>query len=92
MWTIFFGWRRTSATAATTAATGTTFLTKDSGLPSNFTNVVKGVDAKRAWFGTDKGLAYYDGVNWAVYRPSLTTGKPEMTVRDAKGQGYVQSL
>ncbi len=62
------------------------FLTKDSGLPSNFTNVVKGVDAKRAWFGTDKGLAYYDGVNWAVYRPSLTTGKPEMTVRDEKGE------
>ena len=61
------------------------FLTKDSGLPSNFTNVIKGVDANRAWFGTDKGLAYYDGVNWAVYRPSLTTGKPEMTVRDAKG-------
>jgi ligand-binding sensor domain-containing protein len=61
------------------------FLTKDSGLPSNFTNVVKGVDANRAWFGTDKGLAYYDGVNWAVYRPSLTTHKPEMTVRDAKG-------
>jgi ligand-binding sensor domain-containing protein len=61
------------------------FLTKDSGLPSNFTNVVKGVDANRAWFGTDKGLAYYDGVNWAVYRPSLTTGKPEMTIRDAKG-------
>ena len=61
------------------------FLTKDSGLPSNFTNVVKGVDAIRAWFGTDKGLAYYDGVNWAVYRPSLTTHQPEMTVRDAKG-------
>jgi len=61
------------------------FLTKDSGLPSNFTNVVKGVDGKRAWFGTDKGLAYYDGTNWAVYRPSLVTGKPEMTVRDAKG-------
>jgi ligand-binding sensor domain-containing protein len=61
------------------------FLTKDSGLPSNFTNVVKGVDARRAWFGTDKGLAYYDGVNWAVYTPSLKTGKPEMTVRDAEG-------
>lgn len=61
------------------------FLTKDSGLPSNFTNVVKGVDANRVWFGTDKGLAYYDGVNWAVYRPSLTSGEPEMTVRDAKG-------
>jgi ligand-binding sensor domain-containing protein len=61
------------------------FLTRDSGLPSNFTNVVKGVDANRAWFGTDKGLAYYDGVNWAVYRPSLTTRQPEMTVRDAKG-------
>jgi len=62
------------------------FLTKDSGLPSNFTNVVKGVDAHRAWFGTDKGLAYYDGTNWVVYRPSLTTGKPEMTVRDADGK------
>jgi ligand-binding sensor domain-containing protein len=61
------------------------FLTKDSGLPSNFTNFVKGLDANRAWFGTDKGLAYYDGVNWAVYRPSLTDGKPEMTVRDEKG-------
>jgi ligand-binding sensor domain-containing protein len=61
------------------------FLTKDSGLPSNFTNFVKGVDAHRAWFCTDKGLAYYDGANWAVYRPSLTTGKPEMLVRDAQG-------
>ena len=62
------------------------FLTKDSGLPSNFTNVVRGVDANRAWFGTDKGLAYYDGVNWAVYRPSLSTHRPEMTVRDAQGK------
>jgi ligand-binding sensor domain-containing protein len=62
------------------------FLTKDSGLPSNFTNLVKGVDANRAWFCTDKGLAYYDGTNWSVYRPSLTTGKPEMTVRDVKGR------
>ncbi|MDE3187116.1 MAG: regulator [Acidobacteriota bacterium] len=61
------------------------FLTKDSGLPSNFTNNVKGVDANHAWFCTDRGLAYYDGVNWAVYRPSLTTGKPEMIVRDAQG-------
>jgi ligand-binding sensor domain-containing protein len=66
------------------------FLTKDSGLPSNFTNMAKGVDAHRAWFCTDKGLAYYDGVNWAVYRPSLTTGKPEMFVRDA--QGHVSSV
>jgi ligand-binding sensor domain-containing protein len=62
------------------------FLTKDSGLPSNFTNQVKGLDANRAWFSTDKGLAYFDGVNWAVYRNSLTTGKPEMTVRDAQGK------
>ena len=61
------------------------FLTKDSGLPSNFTNQVKGVDGKRAWFCTDKGLAYYDGVNWAVYTRSLTSQKPVMTVRDAKG-------
>ncbi len=61
------------------------FLTIDSGLPSNFTNMVKGVDANRAWFCTDKGLAYYDGTNWAVYRPSLTDHKPEMLVRDAAG-------
>jgi ligand-binding sensor domain-containing protein len=61
------------------------FLTKDSGLPSNFTNYVKGVDANHAWFCTDKGLAYYDGTNWAVYTRSLTTGKPEMSVRDAAG-------
>jgi hypothetical protein len=62
------------------------FLTKDSGLPSNFTNQVKGLDATRAWFCTDKGLAYYDGVNWAVYRPALDTGKPEMYIRDASGK------
>jgi ligand-binding sensor domain-containing protein len=62
------------------------FLTKDSGLPSNFTNSVKGVDANHAWFCTDKGLAYYDGTNWAVYTRSLTTHEPVMTVRDAKGK------
>jgi ligand-binding sensor domain-containing protein len=62
------------------------FLTKDSGLPSNFMNQVKGVDGNRAWFATDKGLAYYDGENWAVYRPALDTHKPEMTVRDAAGK------
>jgi ligand-binding sensor domain-containing protein len=62
------------------------FLTKDSGLPSNFINFIKGVDRNRAWFCTDKGLAYYDGANWAVYRPALYTGKPEMTVRDVAGK------
>jgi len=62
------------------------FMTKDSGLPSNFTLAVKGVDATHAWFCTDKGLAYYDGSNWAVYRPSLEDGKPEMLVRDAGGR------
>ena len=46
------------------------FLEKDSGLPSNFLNQVKSVDGTRAWFSTDKGLAYYDGENWATYRPS----------------------
>ena len=61
------------------------FLTKDSGLPSNFLNQIKGVDGQRAWFSTDKGLAYYDGANWAVYRPALDNGKPEMLVRDADG-------
>ena len=63
------------------------FLQKDSGLPSNFLNQVKAVDGNRAWFSTDKGLAYYDGTNWAVYRPALTTHKPEMLVRNAGGTG-----
>ncbi|HUB02595.1 MAG TPA: hypothetical protein VL983_07910 [Terriglobales bacterium] len=62
------------------------FLTKDSGLPSNFINQVKALDANRAWFSTDKGLAYYDGTSWAVYRPALKTHKPEMLVRDAQGK------
>jgi ligand-binding sensor domain-containing protein len=62
------------------------FLQKDSGLPSNFLNFVKAVDADHAWFCTDKGLAYYDGANWAVYRPALDTHKPEMLVRDADGK------
>ena len=61
------------------------FLEKDSGLPSNFLNQVKALDGTRAWFATDKGLAYYDGTNWAVYRPALDNHAPEMTVRDAKG-------
>jgi ligand-binding sensor domain-containing protein len=61
------------------------FLQKDSGLPSNFLNQVKAVDANRAWFSTDKGLAYYDGANWAVYVPALDTHKPRMLVRDAAG-------
>ena len=61
------------------------FLDKDSGLPSNFMNMVKAVDADHVYFATDKGLAYYDGTNWAVYRPSLDSHKPEMIVRDAAG-------
>jgi len=61
------------------------FLNKDSGLPSNFTSQVKGVDGDRAWFSTDKGLAYFDGTNWAIYRPAMDTHKPEMLVRDANG-------
>jgi ligand-binding sensor domain-containing protein len=62
------------------------FLEKDSGLPSNFLNQVKAPDGTRCWFSTDKGLAYYDGESWAVYRPSLDGGKPEMIVRDAAGK------
>ena len=46
---------------------------------------MKALDGTRAWFATDKGLAYYDGTNWAVYRPALNTHAPEMTVRDAQG-------
>src|SRR5215469_13990588 len=66
------------------------FLTKDSGLPSNFLSQIKAVDANRAWFSTDKGLAYYDGTNWAVYRPALDTNKPEMFITDATGNSKKQ--
>jgi len=62
------------------------FLTIDSGLPSNFLSQIKGIDANRAWFSTDKGLAYFDGTNWAIYRPALDTHKPEMLVRDTEGK------
>lgn len=62
------------------------FLEKDSGLPSNFLNHVRAVDGRRAWFSTDKGLAYLDGDNWAVYRPALDTRAPEMLERDASGR------
>jgi ligand-binding sensor domain-containing protein len=62
------------------------FLDKDSGLPSNFLNQVKAVDGNHAWFSTDKGLAYYDGESWAVYRPALDSHQPEMLVRDASGK------
>jgi ligand-binding sensor domain-containing protein len=61
------------------------FLDQDSGLPSNFLNQVKTIDGTRAWFSTDKGLAYYDGESWATYRPALDTHAPEMLVRDAAG-------
>ena len=37
------------------------------------------MDGTRAWFSTDKGLAYLDGETWAVYRPN------EMRIRDAAG-------
>jgi ligand-binding sensor domain-containing protein len=62
------------------------FLDKDSGLPSNFLNQVKSIDGTRAWFSTDKGLAYFDGENWATYRPALDTHAPEMLVRNAEGK------
>ncbi len=62
------------------------FLDKDSGLPSNFLNQVKSVDGTRTWFATDKGLAYFDGEAWAVYRPALDTHAPEMLERSARGE------
>ena len=61
------------------------FLKKDSGMPSNFLSQIKAIDANRAWFSTDKGLAYFDGTNWAVYRPALDTHKPEMYITDVAG-------
>jgi ligand-binding sensor domain-containing protein len=43
---------------------------------------VKSIDGTRTWFSTDKGLAYFDGERWAVWRPALDTHAPEMLVRD----------
>ena len=62
------------------------YLDKDSGLPSNFLNQVKSVDGTRTWFSTDKGLAYFDGEEWATYRPALDSRAPEMSVRNAAGE------
>ena len=62
------------------------FLDKDSGLPSNFLNQVKTVDGKHVWFSTDKGLAYFDGESWAVWRPALDTHRPEMLMRDRQSK------
>ena len=52
------------------------FIEKDSGLPSNFMNQVKGVDGNRAWFSTDKGLAYYDGETGPSTVPRSTPASP----------------
>jgi ligand-binding sensor domain-containing protein len=68
------------------------FLDKDSGLPSNFLNQVKSLDGTRTWFCTDKGVAYFDGTNWATYRPGLKTHAPEMLVRDASGKTEVVAV
>ena len=62
------------------------FLTKDSGLPRNFTNFIKGRGSR-----TGRGLAPIRGWRITTGRTGRcigqrwTTGKPEMTVRDAAG-------
>ena len=62
------------------------FLDVDSGLPSNFLNQVKTIDGTRTWFCTDKGVTYFDGTQWATWRPALKTHTPEMLLRDAAGK------
>jgi len=42
------------------------------------------VDANRAWFCTDKGLAYYDGVNWLLH-PVVGGRQTEDDCADAQG-------
>ena len=65
-----------------------TDVTDQAGVAANVYGMsqVKAVDANRAWFSTDKGLVYYDGTNFAIYRPSLDTHKPEMYITDAAGK------
>ena len=43
------------------------YLEHDTGLPSNFVNVVRG-DGAGVWVGTDNGLAHLDGGRWTIYR------------------------
>lgn len=57
------------------------YLTKDSGLASDFINAVKS-RGNEVWACTDKGLSYFDYKTdtWVTYRPEQKTGRGEILI------------
>ena len=57
------------------------YLTKDSGLASDFINAVKS-RGNEVWACTDRGLSYFDYKNniWVTYRSDEKTGRPEILI------------
>jgi ligand-binding sensor domain-containing protein len=57
------------------------YLTKDSGLASDFINAPKS-RRNEVWACTDKGLSYldYKTGNWVTYRPSKQGGRGEIEI------------
>ena len=62
------------------------FLTKDSGLPSNFTNQVKAVDANRAWFWHRQGPGLLRRNELGGLSACARNGQARDDVRDADGK------
>jgi len=63
------------------------YLSKDSGLASDFVNSVKS-RGNDVWACTDKGLSYFNyktGI-WVTYRPQEKTGRGEILITDPDGK------
>ena len=62
------------------------YLTKDSGLPSNFINAVKS-RGNQVWACTQKGLSEFNPTTntWITYRPDAKTGRGEILITRPDG-------
>jgi len=65
------------------------YLDHDTGLPSNFVNVVR-AQGRAVWVGTDDGLGHFDGARWTVYRRDQDG--PGGTIRIAEEDGTERVL
>jgi ligand-binding sensor domain-containing protein len=65
------------------------YLKKDSGLPSNFINVVKS-RGDEVWVCTQKGLSQFNTKTntWVTYRPDTKTGRGEILLTRADGSKH----
>ena len=63
------------------------YLTKDSGLASDFVNATKS-RGNEVWACTDQGLSYlnYRSNTWVTYRPDPKNGHGEILITDAHGK------